>query len=630
MKLIAMLCKGTISDAFGKNSRPTFHVLVAHQNSTRELRDFWVSKTLASTLNKDTSNLFILFIGNLSTNSFLHPIQWSIDSFYFLCFSCCNCKRVLIPVDVISWRDKIKTLNALSDRVPWSVSGIKASFPALWSKQELTFRNYLCARETTKRYIPDKAMAEYVMPNSSYKNWWLFPNIPDTDDGSLYADTLRKTTCHEFSTYVVEDYIQHNANAEGFYLKRMCYGPIIHLESSGNPALVRGRDEFTFISCGITPWQKTSLYGFFSSFDSITWACIIVFILVWPVVLTLIESDFNYKEVLWDSQTWLLGFVLLLEQGHCLVENRTGKGPLYYTCGLTLLVLIILSNAYKGKNIELLSESFKVIPYTNIQQILRDEYKILTRLEPTFNAESNNTKVYGDVFILGPEYESFRHEFGWQVSDSLLKELDKKVELHPDSQALFEFFSDTSYPEIVRKCNQVALVGWTSDVIQTIYKQIEEKVDAPARVYLGSEPLFRRNTGWWLNHWRNPEIPQRLAYLKQSGIPDEWISIAKIDKGEVPAMPVSLSLNGNVLVQFYCLSCGLLVAGGCFVVESSYKWISLATKLTVISFMKLKELFKILELLLNHFLKCLARACVSTKSTNAITYKMGSAFKECF
>jgi len=64
------------------------------------------------------------------------------------------------------------------------------------------------------------------------------------------------------------------------------------------------------------------------------------------------------------------------------------------------------------------------------------------------------------------------------------------------------------------------------------------------------------------------QLPQRIAYLRDSGILTEWISIQERNSTYYSSFqPHSLNLKGNVVVQFYCLGVGLAISCIAFFIE---------------------------------------------------------------
>jgi len=112
----------------------------------------------------------------------------------------------------------------------------------------------------------------------------------------------------------------------------------------------------------------------FMPFTRLTWILIFITIFGWPLVLSLIENDFNFKNVLKDFDALFIGWAMILEKSHLRATNHKGRGPLYCYCGCVLLAIFILSNAYKGDNIRALTKSFELVPLTHMSNLIKAGY----------------------------------------------------------------------------------------------------------------------------------------------------------------------------------------------------------------------------------------------------------------
>jgi len=95
-------------------------------------------------------------------------------------------------------------------------------------------------------YLPDKAMTEVVIPNSSFREWSQLESKLDSRQ--------KPNHCNEFNQFLIEDTFKYFFEyPEG---KRMCHGPTLYVESKGLPALLTKNESYTFVCCGKTPWLK--------------------------------------------------------------------------------------------------------------------------------------------------------------------------------------------------------------------------------------------------------------------------------------------------------------------------------------------------------------------------------------
>jgi len=104
-------------------------------------------------------------------------------------------------------------------------------------------------------------------------------------------------------------------------------------------------------------------------FSKTTWALIFITIFGWPLVLSLIDNDFKWKNMLKDFDALFVGWAMILEQSHFRAANYKERS------GCVILAIFILSNAFKGDNIQVLAKSFELVSLTHMDQIIRAGYK---------------------------------------------------------------------------------------------------------------------------------------------------------------------------------------------------------------------------------------------------------------
>jgi len=142
--------------------------------------------------------------------------------------------------------------------------------------------------------------------------------------------------------------------------------------------LVYDTEGYTFIACGTPLRDNYSFAGFVNAFDTTVWIHIIIFVLFWPLVLSYVENNFSFIALLNDTEAFFIGLLILLEQSHIRTANKNKRGSLYVFCGLTLLVAIVVSNAYRQSNIEEITASFKSNPFDTFNQLTQHKFDILT------------------------------------------------------------------------------------------------------------------------------------------------------------------------------------------------------------------------------------------------------------
>jgi len=131
---------------------------------------------------------------------------------------------------------------------------------------------------------------------------------------------------------------------------------------SANPnAIASSGDHFTFICCGVQNRENLNFHALFKAFDIATTSLILISLMIWPLLFCLLENNFNIRKVILDVDGLVLGIVTLLEQGH----RRMIRTALYILAASNLLVSIVISNAFKGNNIQSVLSELNLIPYTH-------------------------------------------------------------------------------------------------------------------------------------------------------------------------------------------------------------------------------------------------------------------------
>jgi len=300
-------------------------------------------------------------------------------------------------------------------------------------------------------------------------------------------------------------------------------------------------------------------------FTKLVWALLFITIFGWPLVLSLIENDFNFRNVLKDFDALFIGLAMILEQSHLCATNYKGRGPLYCYCGCILLALLVFSNAYKGDNILTLTKSFELIRLTQIDLVIKAGYKTFGRnvcghlslkfllfLYDSGLSDKCTSEFYNFANLSGNQYTDKQLKL-WNPMDhvSTVKHIFSEDEVGVD------FFGNCR--------NRTVLLGWRS-ALEPLEKQLLEK-NLTAKVYLGEEFIFTRRLGWRLKRYGNIKILKRMWTVVESGIHNELLSL--ILKPPAPKVfePRPVNIKGNILVQFVFHSVGLLLALLVFIAE---------------------------------------------------------------
>jgi len=238
--------------------------------------------------------------------------------------------------------------------------------------------------------------------------------------------------------------------------------PKIYSSENGVYALLHERTFFTFLSCSTPISEAISISGLISVYDFKIWILIVVFMLLWPLIISFVENNFSFKNVVQDIDAVFLGFMILLEQSHIRTVNKSKKGALYVFCGCAILVSIVLSNAFKGENINKISSTLKTIQFSTIDQLMENGYDIYCT--ESFISK-NDTHDYSQI-----EYQMMKKPLSvlpsklkkvveyvkiWEYTDNEVYDIQNNEH---DSEYYVRAYAAERRPFSV--CRRQALLGW--------------------------------------------------------------------------------------------------------------------------------------------------------------------------
>jgi len=258
--------------------------------------------------------------------------------------------------------------------------------------------------------------------------------------------------------------------------------PILRINKDYSETLASTHeDKYKFLSCGESYKEPPDYSALFVPFTKLVWGLIFMTIFGWPTVLSLIENDFNLKNVLKDFDALFIGWAMILEQSHLRATNYKGRGPLYCYCGCVLLAILILSNAYKGDNIKTLTKSLEVVPLTHMSQVITAGYTTYS----TQSCDKSDFNLYvenwGDSLCYAELHDK---------TDRRRNLTDEQIKLWTPSR--FKSLIEDVFAKIdlysLEKCQKTAYLGWRS-VLEPMEKKLLQK-QVKEKVHLGQEFLY--------------------------------------------------------------------------------------------------------------------------------------------
>jgi len=271
-----------------------------------------------------TSNLKNTHVMNINTRPSV-----SIHSMHFV-FPFCrmNFGYIVIPISKITWEVEATLFSDFSSFLPLRVStenGVLFDHPEvdLWDfyNTEFTLGNLI---PRSKSSLIDRGFAEFIFPNATFLSW---------EDETCFCCKLNLSTNYESSLGSIEYF------NDGI-LEHWLEVPQLEMNDRERGILLTtANDEFTFLSCGEPSYDPPDFLALFMPYSKTTWVLIFITIFGWPLVLSLIENDFNLKKVAKDFDALFIGWAMILEQSHLRATNYKGRSPLYCYCGCVLLAI---------------------------------------------------------------------------------------------------------------------------------------------------------------------------------------------------------------------------------------------------------------------------------------------------
>jgi len=488
--------------------------------------------------------MFHLKTNNLQTNQTLSlNIRPSVEihSMHFV-FPFCSYRYIVIPISKNTWESEATLLSDFSSFLPLRVESYG---PIPWEFFNIKFnlRNLIPLSQSS---LLDRGLAEFIFPNATFLQ---------NSDKACFCCKLNPV----YNSWLggIEEL---EGDREGKYETE---APLLTTEQSYNEILLATyKDEYTFLSCGDTYYDPPNFLALFMPFTNLVWALIFVTIFGWPLILSLIENDFKLKNVLKDFDALFIGWAMILEQSHLRATNYKGRGPLYCYCGCVLLAILVISNAYKGDNIQTLTKSFELVPLTHMSQLIKAGYKTYISKRCTKTAFA----LFGYEACTG-DFDSIANRSRDQYTDKQFKvwqPMDIEV-TYTNPYNKTKPNSNQSKVGSFGKCWKRALLGWRSKLVK-----LEEELlikHPNAYIYLGQEFIFTERKGWQLKRYGSIKVLKRFWTLVESGVYEKLLNISYKPPIGSPYKPRRLTIHGNIFVQFVFHLFGQLIALLVFVVE---------------------------------------------------------------
>lgn len=443
---------------------------------------------------------------------------------------------------------------------------------------------------------------ESIMGNYTYRS--LFSHSKLCQNGKTVTGTLE-----EYADFINQVAVEVKFNIEGSGTFQY---PFV---AAGDPNNMR------IISCGKRGLENFSLTNLFNVYDNFTWYLILCCVLI--VSFTLHQSA--YQEITLDvCHTFLCIIRSLLEQGDPFPLTFIKSKRHQLIIGTFLLVAIIISNAFKNTNVYNMITPRKVLPYENLQQLIKDKYQVFTRVGNIVFTQSKlgnytrnlhnqiydhvarwNTHPNTPISLVGiiseakhiidiMKIQSFEEHLARPYPMQRLMNLTR---LHHSSvskltgvvQRYLRLFALTTHPEWhsvietlttvemkeeeqvglfeeIRKCQRSAVLLPLS--ICSDWQQKLQRLGHP-HVFVGKERYFNSKVVFRLEGLLPRYAIKYIISVHESGIWKRWEDLLKganVNAGDEIVKPEKPNMSGNIVMIFSLLA-GNVFAAVVFIIE---------------------------------------------------------------
>ncbi len=286
---------------------------------------------------------------------------------------------------------------------------------------------------------------------------------------------------------------------------------------------------------------------------------------------------------------------MALEQGNNTAGNVNHANHLYFLSGAWIIVLVVLTNAYKGENITDLTAPVSPIKPELYDDLLRLNFSIYCRsTDMFFNRITRwfNEEVDDSPFNKGKGFSDNELSVSLRFAEDnnivkkyrKINNLTRPLTLDEIDEEIEEGFG--MYVKRLQYCNKTAFVSWKGDIseTQTMLKyELQNKRNFSESqvkrvISVGKEYILPTRKGWALNEVELPIKPIlfRITAMVESGIAKQWKdleawrrlnTLTKDFRRFLDGGPTKLNLGDNIVVVFYAQAIVVSVTSLAFAVE---------------------------------------------------------------
>lgn len=398
-----------------------------------------------------------------------------------------------------------------------------------------------------------------------------------------------------------------------------------------------------FISCGNQNMEPISFRKLVNIFDKWTWLFINLVGLLLSFLFFFIHATHQDNSIFHQNgivtligNAVLSAYKIFLEVGHpChFLATKILSTKLRLILGLIMLLCVVISNAYKSKNVSGIISPRLPLQLENLEQLISKEYVIYTRSQTvhvpetmlhfqniTANDLVKSTSSHRRHFRKRvPEHSygftqkptqptnqnvSINSELSWlqlmsvinrgnneqqknisflmnsttllsqDMVKNMLVESIQKVQKHNEknqSVPIKKLFLEAEQAELFKRLKSCDNIA----IILPLYlcNDYKAELEEPG-VSISKEVFHVPSVSFYFTGYLMPAIIQRISSIHQSGIWAWWneLLLTRVkSKKSLQFLTISgVKIASNVQVIFYILLAGLLIGGVCFIIENIFK-----------------------------------------------------------
>ncbi|CAL8135793.1 unnamed protein product [Orchesella dallaii] len=456
-------------------------------------------------------------------------------------------------------------------------------------------------------------------------------------NATIFIDKYNRI-CHPLTGKILESKLNYDARGVSLQEEKLT----IYTPHGRALNIYNTMSALRFVSCGRGKMESMAFVELVNVFDSYVWVFVSISLVVLVPTIQYIadarksERLVEGRQVTYIFKHWLSLLKVLLEQGDPFPMSLLQSNPVRLMMSCVFLVGIVLSNAYKNTNVYNMIVPREPLPYQRFEELMLNKFTVYSRtgsvdiisnnriqpLQLFWNGSKSSNKwaggkppsatIYKELFtdfytrqqyksqsLDSPDnslqllrnnyFEAQLHPYLNISVENRLQEITKfgnlsqKINIAPEYRSRFSDLvikdEEKMLEEFMEQCNKTALI-----LPSFMCQQHKRRLHHLGRrdVFVGKEIYTNPSFSFYLGGLIPPYIVKRLSGMGASGLWEWWTKAIHEGSGlksyTVNKALRKPTLDGNILVIFALLICGIFVALLCLVIENRKRLYSQAEK----------------------------------------------------